>query len=515
MDISHWVRHRADWSPDRVAVHFAGVDVTYAEMHRRVTRLAAALADDLRIAAGDRVAFLGYNSPVLLDLLFACARLGAVLVPLNWRLTVAEHRFIVADAGPRAVFVEPEFCGHAEDLRDGALALVACEAPPGHTGSGVPLPDSGAWRDYAALAAGGAADPMAGDGDLAAPLLLVYTSGTTGRPKGAVLSQGALFWNALNSIAAHDMTSADHVLAVLPMFHVGGLNIQTTPAILAGATITIARRFDPDETLDLFAARRPTLFLAVPAVAQALSRHRRFTDTDLSSLRAICTGSSTVPEAVIRPWMERGIPVTQVYGMTESGPTAIALSIADAARKVGSCGKPVAHCAARIVDSDGHDVPAGQPGEIWLRGPNLMTGYWRNPGATSEAFTGEWLHTGDIGHQDADGFYYIDDRKKDVVISGGENIYPAELEHILADHPQIAEAAVIGRPDPSWGEIPIACVVPNPNSTLTREEVLALFQHRLARYKHPRDVIFLEALPRTAMGKVQKHELRRQLTEGT
>ncbi len=382
MDISHWVRHRADWSPDRVAVHFAGVDVTYAEMHRRVTRLAAALADDLRIAPGDRVAFLGYNSPVLLDLLFACARLGAVLVPLNWRLTVAEHRFIVADAGPRAVFVEPEFCGHAEDLRDGALALVACEAPPGHTRSGVPLPDRGAWRDYAALTAGAAADPMAGDGDLAAPLLVVYTSGTTGRPKGAVLSQGAVFWNALNSIAAHDMTSADHVLAVLPMFHVGGLNIQTTPAILAGATITIARRFDPDETLDLFAARRPTLFLAVPAVAQALSRHRRFTDTDLSSLRAICTGSSTVPEAVIRPWMERGIPVTQVYGMTESGPTAIALSIADAARKVGSCGKPVAHCAARIVDGDGHDVPAGQPGEIWLRGPNLMTGYWRNPGAT-------------------------------------------------------------------------------------------------------------------------------------
>jgi fatty-acyl-CoA synthase len=514
MDISHWVRHRADWSPDRVALHFAGVDVTYAEMHRRATRLAAALSDDLRIAPGDRVAFLGYNSPVLLDLLFACARLGAILIPLNWRLTVAEHRFIVADAQPRAVFVEPEFCAHADDLRDGALALVACEASAGHTRAPVPVPEHDAWHHYAALTASATADPVA-DGDLGAPLLLVYTSGTTGRPKGAVLTQGAVFWNALNSIDACDMTSADHVLAVLPMFHVGGLNIQTTPAILAGATITIARRFDPDETLSLFEARRPTLFLAVPAVAQALSRHPRFAATDLSSLRAICTGSSTVPEAVIRPWMERGVPVTQVYGMTESGPTAIALSIADAARKVGSCGKPVAHCEARIVDGTGRDVAAGQPGEIWLRGQNLMTGYWRNAEATAEAFTGDWLHTGDVGHQDADGFYYIDDRKKDVVISGGENIYPAELENILADHPLIAEAAVVGRPDEEWGEIPVACIVRTPNSTLTREEVLALFQDRLARYKHPRDVIFLDALPRTAMGKVQKHELRHQVTGPT
>ncbi len=510
MDISRWVRHRADWSPDRVAMHFAGTDITYTDMDDRVTRLAAALRGRLGIGRGDRVAFLGFNSPVLLDLLFACARLGAILIPLNWRLTVAEHRFIVADAGPRAVFVEPEFCAHADDLRDGALALVACEASASHTRSSVPLPERGAWHDYAALTASATADPVV-DGDLSAPLLVVYTSGTTGRPKGAVLTQGAVLWNALNSIAAHEMTSADHVLAVLPMFHVGGLNIQTTPAILAGATITIARRFDPDETLDLLAARRPTLFLAVPAVAQALSRHPRFAATDLSSLRAVCTGSSTVPEAVIRPWMDRGIPVTQVYGMTESGPTAIALSIADAARKVGSCGKPVAHCDARIVGGDGHDVTAGQLGEIWLRGPNLMTGYWRNPEATSEAFTGEWLHTGDIGHQDADGFYYIDDRKKDVVISGGENIYPAELENVLADCPQIAEAAVIGRPDPEWGEVAVACIVPKPNATLTREEVLALFQDRLARYKHPRNVVFLETLPRTAMGKVQKHELRHLL----
>src|SRR5262245_19386026 len=356
---------------------------------------------------------------------------------------------MVRDAEPKTLFVEPEFQAHAMELGAGApnLAIARCdsmpagdptESPPGHA-----------------------------TGDLACPLLIVYTSGTTGLPKGATLTQDALLHNALNSIAAHDMTSADHILTVLPMFHVGGLNIQTTPAILAGATITLARRFDPREILDLIHRHRPTLFLAVPAVAQAVARHPDFATTDLSSLRLMCTGSSTVPEAVIRPWLERGIPVIQVYGLTESGPTAIALSVADAARKVGSCGKPAAHCEARIVDSDGRDVAPGQPGEIWLRGPNLMTGYWNNPAATAAAFANGWLKTGDIAHQDKDGFLYIDDRQKDVVISGGENIYPAELENVLADCPQIAEAVVVGRPDPEWGEVPVACVVRKPGTALT------------------------------------------------
>jgi fatty-acyl-CoA synthase len=218
-----------------------------------------------------------------------------------------------------------------------------------------------------------------------------------------------------------------------------------------------------------------------------------------------------VPEAVLRPWLARGVPATQVYGLTESGPTAIALPIADAERKIGSCGKPCLHTEARVVDAAGRDVPAGERGEIWLRGPNLLREYWGNPEATAESFTGEWLHTGDIGHQDAEGYYYVDDRKKDVVISGGENVYPAELEAVLADCPEIAEAAVLGRPDPHWGEVPVACVVLRPGASLTRAQVLARFPGRLARYKHPRDVVFLDALPRTAMGKVQKFELRRRL----
>src|SRR5262249_9376681 len=239
------------------------------------------------------------------------------------------------------------------------------------------------------------------------------------------------------------------------------------------------------------------------------------------SLRAMCTGSSIVPEAVMRPWMERGVPVTQVYGMTESGPVAIALSIADAARKVGSCGQPVGPSQARVGDAARRDVARGGRGELGRRGPNLMSGYWRTLDAPADAFAEGWLRTGDVGHRDADGFYYVDAGVKDVVISGGENIYPAELEAVLADCPDIAEAAIVGRADPIWGEVPIACVVPRPDVRLSRADVLALFPDRLARYKHPpppprykppRDVLFLDALPRTAMGKVEKFALRRQLS---
>jgi fatty-acyl-CoA synthase len=260
-------------------------------------------------------------------------------------------------------------------------------------------------------------------------------------------------------------------------------------------------------------ARRPTLLLAVPPVSLALIGHPDWAATDVSCLRCVCAGSSTVPEAAIRPWFERGVPVTQVYGMTESGPIAVALSIADAARKIGSTGKPVLHCEARIARDDGSEAEIGERGEIWMRGPNILKEYWGDAAATRAAIApGGWFKSGDIAHRDAEGFYYVDDRKKDMVISGGENIYPAELENVLADCAEIAEFAVIGRADPKWVEVPVACIVTKPGAALDRDKVLALFEGRLARYKHPRDVIFLAGpLPRTSLGKVQKFELRRRL----
>ncbi|MDP6345601.1 MAG: long-chain fatty acid--CoA ligase, partial [Alphaproteobacteria bacterium] len=475
------------------------------QLDDRVRRLAAMLREGLDIGPGDRVAHLGYNSPELLELLFACGRLGAILVPLNWRLAAPEHGWILQDCGAKAILAETEFAAHLEGLREALpdLHMIAYGAAP-----------NAGWLSYAALLDGAGADA-----DTAAvapddPLKIVYTSGTTGRPKGSVLSHQALFYNAVNSIAAHDLTGADHVLTVLPMFHVGGMNIHTTPAIHAGATVTMHARFDPGETLAAIARDRPSIFLAVPAMILAMTAHPGWRDCDLSSLRMVGVGSSTVPEALLRAFMDRGIPTTQIYGLTESSPVAVCLPIADAARKMGSCGKPVLHCQARVVDDDGNDAGAEERGEIVLRGPNLSRQYWNNPEATAEAFRNGWFHTGDVGHLDDEGYFYVDDRKKDVVISGGENIYPAELENILADCPEIQEAVVVARPDARWGEIPLACVVRKPGSELTGAEVLALFEGRIARYKHPRAVLFMAELPRNAMGKVLKFELRESLAAG-
>jgi fatty-acyl-CoA synthase len=508
MDISHWVTSKADWYPNKIAVDFEGQTITYAAMEERVGRLAGALVQELGIKPGDRVAHLGYNAPELLDLLFACARVGAILVTLNWRLTASEHTFVCSNCTPSAIFVEPEFHEHTERFHDQIphMRLVAY--------GGVPkTPSAATWLDYAAMVA--SAHPIRSDynRDLSSPVLLVYTSGTTGRPKGAVITQEGLFYNAINSAASFDMTANDVIYTALPMFHVGGLNIQTTPGIHCGATIVMHRRFEVDAAIKAIRDYRPSLMLSVPAVSLAITNHPEFADLDVSCLKCFCTGSSTVPDAVIRPWLDRGIPVTQVYGATESGPVAISSSIADGFVKIASTGKPAPHVEAKIVGEDGKNLSPGETGEIVLRGPNVMKEYWQNPEATAEAKTADgWYHTGDLGHVDEDGYYYVDDRKKDMIISGGENIYPAELENVLADCNKIAEFSVVGRSDEKWGEVPICVIVMKPGQTMTEEEVYALFQGRLARYKHPRGVAFVDGpLPRTSLGKVQKFELRKAL----
>ena len=469
MSFAEWISDHAATTPDKVAVRFEGAEISYAALDRRIRSLAATLAAEHGVSSGDRVAYLGTNSPIVLELLFACARLGAIFAPLNWRLTAAELRAIVDHATPKLVVVDAEFTDRLPGVPASELANV--RERPG----------------------------VSSVAEAAAPVLLVYTSGTTGRPKGVVLTQRALEANARSSIAAHDLTREDHVLTVLPMFHVGGLNIHTTPALAAGATVTLHRRFDAPAVLRAIADDRPTMLLVVPQVGLAMTNHPDWRATDVSSLRIVTTGSSIVPRSVIDPWHARGIPVTQVYGLTESAPVAICLRAEDAMRKVGSCGTTAPGCEARIVD-----------GEIELRGPNLFREYWNDPEATREAFGADgWFRTGDVARRDDEGFFYVVDRKKDMVISGGENISPAELEAVLATCDEIAEAAVVGRPDARWGEVAVAFVVRRPGSDLTEERVLALFENRLARFKHPRRVVVIDSLPRNAMGKVQKQELKK------
>ena len=488
-DLATWIERWAGFAPEKAALVCDGETITYGDLAGRIARTAAGLARTLGIGRGDRVAFLGENCPEALVMLFACARLGAIHVPLNWRLAIPEQLTILNHCGARAMVTEPRFAEVAAAAREAIpdLTLLSTDALDGLAG-GEPL----------ARAAGVNEDSAA---------LLVYTAGTTGRAKGALLSQGALLWNAVNSTHLHDLTSADVVLTTIPMFHVGGLNIQTLPALHAGATVHIHRRFDVAATFAALADDRPTLLVLVPAQMRALLDDPGWATADLSSLRMLTTGSTIVPHALIEAFHARGVPVGQVYGTTETAPIATGLRADQAFDHVGSAGLPALHCEIRLVDEGGGDVGAGARGEVWVRGPNVMREYWRDAEASEAALADGWFRTGDVGERDEGGFLTIVDRKTDVIISGGENVYPAEVERFLAAAPAIAEAAVVGRADARWGEVPVAVVV-RADPGLEEAGVLALLKDRLARYKQPRAVIFVEALPRNAMGKVEKPALR-------
>jgi len=483
LSLARWIRHWASFRPEAAALAAGERRLGYAELERRTLALAGGLARR-GIGRGDRVAFIGLNRPEQIELVFACAHLGAIQVPLNWRLAPPELAYILGHSGAALAVAAREF-------------LPALPAAPRHLVLGE------AYEDLI-----GEGQEAAEAGSPADALLIVYTSGTTGRPKGAVLTQQAALVNALNAVAAYDLTSASHVLTMLPMFHVGGLNIQTLPTLYAGGRVTLLPRFEPEAWFNAVERERPTLSLVVPAVMRALIEHPRWARVDLTSLAMVGAGSSTVSEALIRAFHAKGLAVAQVYGATETGPICLHQRRADALANLGSTGKPALHSEVRLVDAAGQ---VGDRGEIQVRGRHLLREYWNDPQASAEAFDGGWYRTGDLGHRDAAGWYWVDDRKQDLIVSGGENVYPAELENVLADCAEIGEAAVIGRPDPRWGEVAVACVVRRPGARLDEAQVLRLFEGRLARFKHPRAVVFLDSLPRNVMGKVQKFELRRRL----
>ena len=504
--VDGWAR----MDPARPALHFEGETWTYARLSRDVARLAAVLAGPLGVASGDRVAFLGQNHPLQIILLFAVARLGAILLPLNWRLAPPEHTYILNNADVKVLVADPTFLGAIDTIRseirpDHFVTMGAAKAPK--VAKSAKAAKAG-WQALDALLNAVGDATAATDSAPEREVLLAYTSGATGRPKGALLTQDNMFHNAVNSIVAHDMTSRDRILTVLPMFHVGGLSIQTLPALHAGAEIWLHRVFDPLAMMETIAAERITLTLMVPAVMRSCLAHAAWPEADLSSLRMVSAGSSIIPTALIDAFHARGLPVTQVYGATEAGPVATFLRPEHAMDHVGSCGRPAIWSDIRIVGDEGRDLPAGAHGELLVRGPMVIRRYWRDESATQESFDGDWFRTGDIGYYDPDGFLWIVDRKKDLIISGGENIYPAELEMVLEECPDLVEAAVVQRPDDRWGEVPVAVVVRRKESRIDRAGVLALFEGRLGHYKQPKDVVFLDELPRTALGKVQKDRLR-------
>jgi fatty-acyl-CoA synthase len=502
MDLSDLIARNAAFTPDKPATIFERESLNYAAFNARIEQTARALKARFGVARGDRVAILSLNRPDYLVLLYACARLGAMMVPLNWRLAVAEQLFILSDASVKVLVLEQAFAGILPAL-EGSLpdtVIVGLDFAP---------PRGMALDALLTQAHGDGRNPHT---DLSCPLLIVYTSGTTGRPKGAVLRQEALLWNAVMSQHMHGLTSDDHILTVLPFFHVGGLNIQTTPALHHGATVTIHPRFTPDATLAAIERDRPSLTVLVPATIQAVTDHPSWASTDLSSLKAISTGSTIVPPHLIERIVARGVPVLQVYGSTETCPVAIYTRLGGDLTRVGSTGLPGLCCEAAVVDHSGNALPPDTPGEIAVRGPNVFYEYWGNQEATREALHDGWYRTGDIGRRDSEGYFWVHDRKKNLIISGGENIYPAEVERVLLEHPDVAECGVIGRPDPRWEEVPVAYIIRRAGCSVDAEDLKTHMLAQLARFKVPRDIVFVDDLPRTALGKVQ-HFMLRQLDE--
>jgi fatty-acyl-CoA synthase len=493
-----WIAHFARRTPHKVAA----VDLaserrfTYAAFDARISRLASHLREELKIVRGDRVAVLALNTTDTLELQFACGRLGAVFVPLNTRLTVPELHFIVGDCAPKVVV-------HDTDLAEAALAV----AKLCNTASALRLGPDGSYEPAIA-----SAKPLASSEEVTLDDIstIMYTSGTTGLPKGAIITHGMTFWNCVNLGGPAYISPSSVLLTVLPLFHTGGLNCYTNPVLHAGGTVLIMRQFDPALALKLISdpAQGINVFFGVPSIYQFMAQHPAFETADFSRLIIGGVGGAPMPVPLLQVWEARGVALQQGYGMTETSPAVLALDREDAARKAGSAGKPVLHTEVRIVRPDGSDCAIDELGELWVKGPNITPGYWNRPEANNSSFTDGWLHTGDATRMDEEGFYYIVDRWKDMYISGGENVYPAEVENVLHQLVAIAEAAVIGVPDARWGEVGMAIIAVKPGQSITEAEILAHCAKNLARFKCPHLIRFVDALPRNATGKIHKPTLR-------
>ena len=496
-------RRRAFRAEHRPALSFEGRTWSYADMQAAIEQRAAVFAS-LGIGRGDRIAWLGFNHPDILFALYAAARIGAILVPLNFRLASRELKQIIDDAEPSVVIADRTHRPLIEAVRD----TLGCRHFLSADEDDAPAP----WQSLPALldARSAPVDPVDGGPDDV--VLLIYTSGTTGRPKGAMLSNENLWTNNLNWLLANDFTSRDVTLANAPLFHVGGLCVVLTPTLLAGGHVVLQKGFDALDFIRTVERARVTVTFAVPAMMLFTSQHAAFADADLSSLRLIVAGGAPVPEPLLRLYAARNIPVSQCYGMTEATSGVTFLETDRALAKLGSCGRAGMLSEVKLIDFDGRPITEPDvPGEVCMRGGNVIKGYWRLPEVSAASFDADgWFRSGDVASRDAEGFYTIRDRVKDMIISGGENIYPAEIESLLYEHPAIAEVAVIGAPDARWGERVLVIAVLKPEQALTLDAVLAFVDGRLARYKLPRELHVIDAMPRNPNGKVIKTELRQR-----
>ena len=488
LTLDRWIRDRARTTPARVAIDCRGAETTYAELDERSELLAAGLLE-AGLRHGDRVATLTGTSAEHVVVFFACAKAGLILMPLNTRLAEPELRFQLEDAEPSLLLHSPEWAERARAL----------------------LPDRSAGMEELVVKHHKVALAPPGDDD---GLLLVYTSGTTGTPKGALLTHANCFWTNLSFDRVAGLAAEDTVLQVLPQFHVGGWNVQPLLAWWKGATVVLEPTFEPARALGLIAEKHVTTMMGVPATYLFMAQEPGFAKADLWTLRRAVVGGAPMPESLLETWHARGIEIVQGYGLTEAAPNVLCLTPEDAKRKLGFAGKPYPHVEVALRDADtGAFLDGAATGELVVRGPNVFAGYWRNDEATAAALTDGWLSTGDVAERDEEGFYRIAGRIKDMVISGGENVYPAEIEDVLHAHPDVVEAAVVGVPDERWGEACAAFVVLRAGATTTAEALAEHCGSRLARFKVPKTFTVVDELPRSSMGKVSKDELRASVAE--
>jgi fatty-acyl-CoA synthase len=505
MFIGDWMGRGALYWPEGLAV----VDTakgeagrfTYRALNARAEALGGWLRDVAGVKPGDRVGLVAHNGVEYLDALFACGKLGAIFVPYNWRLHASELTDLVLSIRPKVLLFGDEFRDNVAAARERVkdMRLVALE-PQG-------LPGADAYATVLAhVPKAPVTNPKVAEEDI---LCLLFTGGTTGRSKGARISYRMVAWNTLNTLV-HEVRPGDVTVTHTPMFHTGGLLVYTVPLLTVGGTVVIMRRWDPEELLTLIPREKVSLFFAVPTQYQQLHDAPRFKTTDFSTVRFMTSGGAAMPVPLIQAWQAvHPVPFKQGFGMTEFGPGLFSMGPEFAVSKAGSIGRPNYFIAAKLVDDGGREVAEGEVGELVLKGPSMCSGYFEDEAATREAIDADgWLHTGDLARRDADGFYFIAGRKKDMFISGGENIYPLELETALYEHPAVQQCAVVGVPDAKWGEVGRAFVVLKPDMKATSEALLEHLRGRVARFKVPKRVELVSRLPVSAAGKILKRELR-------
>lgn len=498
--LGYWLTKRELISGNRLAVVNRHKRFTYKEMNRRCNRLANALRDH-GVRPGDRVASLLMNGHEQLELIFAVAKLGAIFLPINYRLTVPEIEYIIDDSGSRSLFFHDEFRHLAEGVSElkNFDNFIYC-------GNARACDDDADYEAFIASGDDSEINASVGADDVA---LLMYTSGTTGRPKGAMLTHAAHAANVYHTTQRLPIHADTVALGVAPMFHIGGTSVIVLPTLFQGGTVVTLPEFDPIKVLEATEQERITGLFCVPSMWQMIVDELDKKDFDLSSIEFLMTGAAPTPLKILAYFKERGLDIYEGFGMTEMAPLVTILDKWDCERKNGSVGYPAFFVDVRTIDDEGNDVGPNNVGEVVCRGPNMLKGYWNKPEATADALRGGWYHSGDLGYLDDEGFLYIVDRKKDMIISGGENVYPAELEQTMYQNDAIAEVAVIGVPHEKWQEVPAACVVLKEGAALTENELIEFCNERMARFKVPKAVYFLDELPKSGAGKILKTELRK------